>query len=105
MAGSARRPFSTGHTRHFRQNHRTLAIEVLELRTFLNGSQVILGPPTEIYDQPYVDIELRNGAQGLGPYGSDDLGDSYNHVLLDSGANSITLVSDAAAELIANGLQ
>jgi autotransporter-associated beta strand protein len=78
----------------------------------LSGSQILLGPPADALSvsQAYVDIELRDGSKGLGPYGSgSDLfgfGSSpYNQFLLDTGANDISVVSDAAQELVDNGLQ
>jgi hypothetical protein len=91
--------------RSFRRR-RPLSVERLEDRRLLTG-QIVLGPATDIYDQPYVDVEVLKQGQsvghGLGPYGFGgdifDLGLSlypYNHLLLDTGANSITMVSDAA---------
>ena len=94
--------------RHPPKKRPALIIEVLELRMLLNGSQIVLGPPTDLFDQPYVDMELRDATHslGLGPYGTGTFGlYPYNHVLLDTGANSISLVSDAAQELVKNGLQ
>jgi len=60
-----------------------------------------LGPQTGFYDQPYVDVELRDGNHGLGPYGSVyglDLY-MYNHFLLDTGANAILAAAEATGRL------
>ncbi len=102
--------------RHFRgkSGKRGLRFERLEARHLLSGSQIVLGPATDVFDQPYVDVELLNQNQttghGLGPYGAggEIFGVSlypYNHLLLDTGANSITLVSNAAQDLVGHGLQ
>ena len=98
MAGSERRRHTTRQGRHGRQKSRVLALETLETRTFLSGSQILLGAPTQdLYDfaplyQPYVSIDMQNGAQDLGPTGSgsDAFGDPtpYNYCLLDTGATA-----------------
>ena len=83
-----------------------LVFELLESRTLLSGSQIVLGPPTELTDQPYVDVDILNGTQDLWKDNTDPYGVvPYNHLLLDTGANSITVVSDAAAQLTGQGLQ
>ena len=66
-----------------------------------------LGPQTSFIDQPYVEVEMFDGPVGLGPYDSAyGMGIyPYNYMLLDTGANSILVVSDAAAELESNGYQ
>jgi autotransporter-associated beta strand protein len=105
MAGNKSRRFLLKVHPRRKQSQRVCSLELLELRTFLSGSQIVMGPPTDIYDQPYVDVEFRDGAHGLGPYSTDPWGlYPYSHLLLDTGANSINLVSDAAQELVDNGL-
>ena len=93
---------------------KTLHIEPLEPRCLLSGTAVVLGPQTDWNDQPYVDVEFSyldsaSHSVKLGPYGSayGDYGFSmypYNHMLLDTGSNSIMVVSDAAAEMVDNGM-
>jgi len=96
-------------TRGARVGHcRPFGIERLELRTLLSAGswgEIELGPQTGFNDQPYVEIEMFDGLTGLGPYGSGYGIYPYNYLLLDTGANSILIVSDAAADLEANGYQ
>lgn len=79
------------------------AVEALEPRRLLAGTIIQLGPQTGFMDQPYVDIELFTGngpgSISLGPHDSGWGIYPYNHLLLDTGANSAMVVSDAAAEL------
>jgi len=91
-----------------------LVLELLESRTLLSGSQITLGPPNDSLlfpaNPPYVDIEVLDGTKGLGPFGSGTnllgLGSSpYDQFVLDTGSNDISVVSDAAQELVGNGLQ
>ena len=83
--------------------YRRILLEQLEPRVVLSGDSIFLGPQTDFNDQPYVDIELLDGSTGLGPYGSGFGIYPYNRLLLDTGANSVLIVSDAAADLEANG--
>lgn len=91
-------------------------VEPLEPRCLLsinlgpgaNYETVHLGPQTGFFDQPYIEIELvevlpDQSTVGLGPYDSGFGIYPYNRLLLDTGANSIMVVSDAAADLIAHG--
>ncbi|MGA2255943.1 MAG: aspartyl protease family protein [Thermoguttaceae bacterium] len=110
MARSERRRFfSSRRKSHCERKRPLLTLELLESRTFLSGSQIILGPPTDLTEYtggPTVTVDLRNGTQDLGPNGTDSTGlFPYNQFLLDTGSNSITVVSDAAQELLDNGLQ
>lgn len=95
---------------------RLRGVERLEPRCLLsinlgpgaNYDAVHLGPQTGFFDQPYIEIELvevlpDQTTVGLGPYGSGFDIYPYNRLLLDTGANSVMVVSDAAADLIANG--
>ena len=95
---------------------RLRGVERLEARCLLsinlgpgaNYDAVHLGPQTGFFDQPYVEIELvevlpDQSTVGLGPYDSGFGIYPYNRLLLDTGANSIMVVSDAAADLIAHG--
>jgi len=79
--------------------------EMLEPRMLLTAPAIELGPPTTFYDQPYVDVELRDGNSGLGPYGSVfglDLY-PYHHFLLDTGANSILSAAEATSAMASRG--
>lgn len=95
---------------------RLRGVEPLESRCLLsinlgpgaNYDAVHLGPQTGFFDQPYIEIELvevlpDQTTVGLGPYDSGFGIYPYNRLLLDTGANSIMVVSDAAADLIAHG--
>ncbi len=95
---------------------RLRGVERLETRCLLSiylgpgadYDSVQLGPQTGFFDQPYIEIELvevlpNQTTVGLGPYQSGFGIYPYNRLLLDTGANSIMVVSDAAADLIANG--
>jgi autotransporter-associated beta strand protein len=96
-----------------------LAIEALESRTLLSGTQIILGPATDMtlmgfnqllgssndMFQPHVSVAVKDAGQSLGPYGLDPSGQDQNNVfLLDSGANDISVVGTVAQQLIDNGL-
>ncbi|MGQ9576812.1 MAG: aspartyl protease family protein, partial [Thermoguttaceae bacterium] len=70
----------------------------------LAAELIKLGPQTALLDQPYVEVELFANGVGLGPYDSGLGIYPYNWWLLDTGANSALAVSDAAAELMVNGL-
>ncbi len=81
------------------------SIEVLESRRLL---AIELGPQTAFNDQPYVEIELvevlpDQTTRGIGPYGLGNELYPYNRLLLDTGANSAMIVSDAAADLVSHG--
>jgi PKD repeat protein len=67
-----------------------------------------LGPQTAFNDQPYVEIELvevlpDQTTRGIGPYGLGNELYPFNRLLLDTGANSAMVVSDAAADLVSHG--
>jgi hypothetical protein len=81
--------------------------ELLEPRTLLSASPIVLGPQTGFFDQPHVDIEMYSGETGIGPYGSAfGLGIyPYNHFLLDTGANAILSAREATLDLESNGYQ
>ena len=97
-------------------SEKTLHFEPLEPRCLLSGTAIVLGPQTDWNDQPYVNVNFsyRNSALqlvDLGPYGlAEDGGDfgfglyPYNHMLLDTGSNSIMVVSDAAAKMVDKGM-
>jgi len=81
------------------------SFETLEPRNLLAVGAIELGPQTGFYDQPYVDVELRDGNHGLGPYGSVyglDLY-MYNHFLLDTGANAILAAAEATGAMASRG--
>ncbi len=95
---------------------RLRGVEPLESRCLLsinlgpgaNYDAVHLGPQTGFFDQPYIEIELvevrpDQSTVGLGPYDSGFGIYPYNRLLLDTGANSIMVVSDAADDLISHG--
>jgi hypothetical protein len=65
--------------------------------------EIVLGPQTGFNDQPYVEVELLDGQTGLGPYDNGFGIYPYNYLLLDTGANSVMIVSDAAKDLHSNG--
>lgn len=71
----------------------------------MSGGAIELGPQTGFNDQPYIEVELTDGGVGLGPYDSGWGLYPYNRILLDTGANSMLVVSDAAKELLSNGLE
>jgi len=71
----------------------------------LTADPIILGPQTDFYDQPYVEIEVRSGDTGLGPYGSFFGIYPYNRFLLDTGANSILMASEATLDITSVGYQ
>ncbi|MBN2218497.1 MAG: PEP-CTERM sorting domain-containing protein [Pirellulales bacterium] len=69
-----------------------------------------VGRQSDLMDQPYVEIELSTYDQygnlvGIGPYDAGYGVFPYNRVLLDTGANSVLMVSDAAADLYHYGYQ
>jgi len=81
-------------------------VEHLEQRVLLAADIIQLGPQTGFFDQPYVEVELMVNNEptspGLGPYDAGYGIYPYNRLLLDTGANSALIVSDAAAELEAH---
>ena len=69
-----------------------------------------VGRQSDVLDQPRVEIELTDvGPEGevigIGPYGSGYGVYPYNQLLLDTGANSVLIVSSAAADLYTNGYE
>jgi len=102
------RPIRRGDARdRASRRSRAVSIEALEPRCLLTGGAIQLGLQTGLNDQPYVDIELSADGVGLGPYDAGGYGFGlypYNHMLLDTGSNSVLAVSNAAAELVTNGL-
>ncbi len=85
----------------------------------LSGAQIVLGPGTDMdfmgfnqflgssndLFQPHVAVQVIDSGQSLGPYGLDPTGEDQNNVfLLDSGANDISVVGNAAQQLVDDGL-
>lgn len=90
-----------------------LTIALLSIgSTALAGSSdpsLYLGMPVMLMPQPYVFVEVIDPNTGQS-YGPPEIGGpygitQYNYCLLDTGANSILIVDDAAAELEAAGYQ
>jgi hypothetical protein len=87
-----------------RLSFRRAMFERLERRRVLAGGEIQLGPQTDIFDQPYVQVELRDGSTVIGPTGGDEFGVfPYNRLLLDTGANGIIAVNDTVTDMEANG--
>ena len=68
-----------------------------------------VGRQTDLLSQPYVTVEMmRTDGQGhlteIGPYGSGFGIYPYNSWLLDTGANSAVVLSDAAEDMLSNGM-
>lgn len=82
-----------------------LQFELLECRCVLAGGEINLGAQTDLFDQPYVSIELRSGDTVIGPTGNAFEIYPYNRLLLDTGANGIIAVSDAVTDMEQNGYQ
>ena len=88
-------------------------LEQLEPRMLLSGGSIKLGPQTGFIDQPYIEVELidegvSSGPEDdtpIGPYGSGYGIYPYNRMLLDTGANSVLVVSNAVSDLASNGYQ
>ena len=71
---------------------------------------IVVGRQSDLLDQPYVRVELSTYDEygqevGIGPYDSGFGVYDYNMLLLDTGANSALIVSDAAADLYNYGYQ
>ncbi len=79
--------------------------EQLEPRRLLAGGTIELGPQTGFYDQPYVEVALYDDGAWIGPKESGYGIYPYNRLLLDTGANSVMVVSDAASDLASHGYQ
>jgi len=88
-----------------RRQRRALRLEPLESRRVLAGGEINLGGQTDVFDQPYVQVELRSGDDVIGPTGIGFDIYPYNRLLLDTGANGIIAVSDAVTDMEANGYQ
>ncbi|MBN2475302.1 MAG: aspartyl protease family protein [Pirellulales bacterium] len=89
-------------------NHRRRPLgrfEPLEPRTLLSANAIDLGPGTDLYDQPYVEVELFDGSTGLGPYGSVWGFIPYNYFVLDTGANSVLSAREPTLDLVSAGYQ
>lgn len=91
-------------TRRTARSIRRLLLESLESRRVLAGGEINLGPQTDIFDQPYVEIALYDGPTLIGPTGGDEFGIyPYNRLLLDTGANGIIAVNDVVTDMERNG--
>ncbi|HYW81365.1 MAG TPA: retropepsin-like aspartic protease, partial [Thermoguttaceae bacterium] len=82
-------------------------LERLEPRMLLAADPILLGPQTNFFDQPYVEIEMFSGDFGLGPYGSElGLGVyMLDRFLLDTGANSILAAKGPTLDITSHGYQ
>ncbi|MBN2023037.1 MAG: hypothetical protein JW809_09615 [Pirellulales bacterium] len=69
---------------------------------------IVVGRQSDLFDQAYVEVELTRtnpdgSVTGIGPYDSGYGIYPYSRLLLDTGANAMLIVSDAAADLETNG--